>query len=72
MRVCGLEVMPCSLVNYLINFQKVEVKQYRIRTWTSIPGVVFEPTIPVFDQTKTVHTFDGAAAVTGGLSCPCA
>jgi hypothetical protein len=35
------------------------------RTQTSIPQVRFEPTIPVFDQTKTVHGLDRAATVNG-------
>jgi hypothetical protein len=35
------------------------------RTYTFIPGVGFEPTIPVFEWAKTVHASDGAATVTG-------
>jgi hypothetical protein len=30
-----------------------------------MPQVGFEPTIPVFERAKTVHTLDGAAAVVG-------
>jgi hypothetical protein len=32
---------------------------------TSMPWVGFEPTIPAFKQTKTVHALDRAATVTG-------
>jgi hypothetical protein len=41
------------------------------RTQTSMPRVEFEPTIPVFERTKTVHASDRAATVTGmaDLSC---
>jgi hypothetical protein len=35
------------------------------RTQTSMPRVGFEPTIPVFEQAKTVHTLDRAATVIG-------
>jgi hypothetical protein len=31
------------------------------RTQTSVPRVVFEPTTPVFERTKTVHSLDRAA-----------
>jgi hypothetical protein len=31
-----------------------------------MPQVGFEPTIPVFERTKTVHTSDRAATVIGG------
>jgi hypothetical protein len=31
------------------------------RTQTSMPGVGFEPTIPVFERTKTVHALDRVA-----------
>jgi hypothetical protein len=37
------------------------------RTQTSIPQVGFEPKIPVFQRPKTVHAFDRAATVIGGL-----
>jgi hypothetical protein len=30
-----------------------------------MPRVAFEPTIPVFERTKTVHALDGAATVIG-------
>jgi hypothetical protein len=30
-----------------------------------MPRVGFEPTIPVFERTKTVHALDRAAIVTG-------
>jgi hypothetical protein len=30
-----------------------------------MPRVEFESTIPVFEVAKTVHTLDGAAALTG-------
>jgi hypothetical protein len=33
------------------------------RTQTSMPRVGFEPTIPVFERAKTVHTLDRAATV---------
>jgi hypothetical protein len=33
-----------------------------------MPQVGFEPTIPVFEGTKTVHALDGAATVFGGSS----
>jgi hypothetical protein len=36
-------------------------------THTSMPQVVFEPTIPMFERTKTVHTSDRAAIVIGQL-----
>jgi hypothetical protein len=32
-------------------------------TQTSMPRVAFEPTIPVFERTKTVHASDRAATV---------
>jgi hypothetical protein len=32
---------------------------------TFVPRVEFEPTIPVFDQAKTVHTLDISATVIG-------
>jgi hypothetical protein len=32
---------------------------------TSMPGVGFEPTIPVFEQVKTVHALERAATVIG-------
>jgi hypothetical protein len=35
------------------------------RTQTSMPGVGFEPTIPVFERAKTVYALDRAATVTG-------
>jgi hypothetical protein len=35
------------------------------RTQTSMPLVGFEPTIPAFDQAKTVHDLDRAATVIG-------
>jgi hypothetical protein len=34
-------------------------------TQTSMPRVEFEPTIPVFERTKTVHVLHGAANVIG-------
>jgi hypothetical protein len=34
-------------------------------TQTSIPQVVFEPMIPVFEREKTVHVLDRAATVIG-------
>jgi hypothetical protein len=33
------------------------------RTQISMPEVRFEPTIPVFERTKTVHALDRAATV---------
>jgi hypothetical protein len=38
------------------------------RTQTSMPRVGFEPKIPVFEQEKTVHALDRAAAVISILS----
>jgi hypothetical protein len=35
------------------------------RTQTSMPRVVFEPTIPAFEREKTVHALDRAVAVIG-------
>jgi hypothetical protein len=35
------------------------------RTKTSMPWVVFEPTIPAFERPKTVHALDRAATVIG-------
>jgi hypothetical protein len=35
------------------------------RTQTSMPRMEFEPTTPVFERAKTVHTLDLAATVTG-------
>jgi hypothetical protein len=35
------------------------------RTQTSIPQVGFEPTIPVFEQAKTVHALESTATVIG-------
>jgi hypothetical protein len=35
------------------------------RRQTSMPRVEFEPTIPAFERTKTVHTLDRAATVIG-------
>jgi hypothetical protein len=36
-----------------------------IRTQTSMPRLGFEPTIPVFERSKTVHVLDREAIVTG-------
>jgi hypothetical protein len=38
------------------------------RTQTSMPWVGIEPTIPVFEQTKTVHTLDHPVTVIGRVS----
>jgi hypothetical protein len=35
------------------------------RTQTTMPRVGFEPTIPVFERTKTVHAVDRGATVIG-------
>jgi hypothetical protein len=35
------------------------------RTQTSMPGVGFEPTIPAFARSKTVHVLDRTATVIG-------
>jgi hypothetical protein len=37
-------------------------------TQTSLPEVVFEPTIPVFEQVKTIHALDRAVTVIGSGS----
>jgi hypothetical protein len=37
------------------------------RTKTSMPQVGFEPTIPLFERTKTVYALDCAATVIGTL-----
>jgi hypothetical protein len=37
------------------------------RTQTSMPRVGFEPTIPVFERSKTVHALDSAVTVIGYL-----
>jgi hypothetical protein len=34
-----------------------------------MPGVGFEPTIPVFERVNTVHALDRAAAVIGKIHC---
>jgi hypothetical protein len=34
-------------------------------TQTSMPRMRFEPNIPVFERTKTIHDLDGAATVIG-------
>jgi hypothetical protein len=34
---------------------------------TSMPRVVFEPTIPAFERAKTVHALDRAATVIGNM-----
>jgi hypothetical protein len=39
--------------------------QNKHRQQTSMPRVVFEPTIPVFERAKTVHASHGAATVMG-------
>jgi hypothetical protein len=36
-----------------------------------MPGVGFEPTIPVFERAKTVHALDRAATVIGGFLVFC-
>jgi hypothetical protein len=41
-----------------------EKHKHNIRTQTSMPRVVFEPTTPVFERAKTVHALDCAATVT--------
>jgi hypothetical protein len=38
------------------------------RTQTSMPRVVFEPTIPVFERAKIVHALDRATTVIGRIS----
>jgi hypothetical protein len=40
-----------------------------IHTQTSMPRVVFEPTIPVFERVKTVHALDRAPTVIGCFFC---
>jgi hypothetical protein len=42
--------------------------QTRESTQTSMPRVVFETTIPAFEQAKTVHALDRAAALIGNCS----
>jgi hypothetical protein len=37
------------------------------RRQTSMPQVGFEPTMPVFERTKTVHALDRAASVIGDI-----
>jgi hypothetical protein len=37
------------------------------RTQISMPQVEFEPTTPVFERAKTVHTLDRAATVIGEI-----
>jgi hypothetical protein len=39
--------------------------RYLAQTQTSMPRVEFEPTIPAFERTKTVHALDRAATVIG-------
>jgi hypothetical protein len=38
---------------------------YNTHAQTSMPQVEFEPTIPAFEETDTVHTLEGAATVIG-------
>jgi hypothetical protein len=37
-------------------------------TQTSMPGVGFKPTIPVFERAKMIHALDRAITVIGGVS----
>jgi hypothetical protein len=41
------------------------LQKHNKRTQTSTPQVGFEPMIPVFERTKTVHALDRAATVIG-------
>jgi hypothetical protein len=43
--------------------RKVATYTQNKRTQTSMPGVGFEPTIPVFEREKTVHVLDQTATV---------
>jgi hypothetical protein len=56
----GRGISP-SQVRYLHMTTQTQNK----RVQTSMPRVVFEPTIPVFKWTKTVHALDRAATVIG-------
>jgi hypothetical protein len=47
--------------------QPLGLRKRNKRTWTSMPPVGFEPTIPVFKRAKTVHDLDHAATVIGSL-----
>jgi hypothetical protein len=40
----------------------------RVYAQTSMPRIVFEPTIPAFKRTKTVHALDRAATVIGPVN----
>jgi hypothetical protein len=37
---------------------------------SSMPGVGFEPTTPVFERAKTIHALDSEATVIGGRKEP--
>jgi hypothetical protein len=41
------------------------IQKHNKRKLTSMPEVVFEPTIPVFERAKTAHALDRAATVIG-------
>jgi hypothetical protein len=43
----------------------IEQHKHRIEAQTSMPWVGFEPTIPAFEQAKTVHALDREATVIG-------
>jgi hypothetical protein len=62
-RILGRGISP-SQIRYL---HTEEHKQNK-RTQTSTPRVGFEPTIAVFERTKTVHTLDRLPAVAQAVS----
>jgi hypothetical protein len=52
-------------------YLKTGQHEHRINAYThktSMPSVGFEPTIPVSELAKTVHTLDLAATVTGSFT----
>jgi hypothetical protein len=48
----------------------ISPSQGRYLTQTSIPRVGFKPTIPAFEQAKTVHSLDRTATVIGSIQQP--
>jgi hypothetical protein len=55
-----------QLVAKPIPIQRITQTQNK-RTQTSMSQVGFEPTIPLLERSKTVHTLDSAATISAGL-----
>jgi hypothetical protein len=65
----------CSLILYTVGrtpwtgdqliAEQLPTQTQNKPTQISMPSVTFEPTVPAFERTKTVHALDRAATVMG-------